>query len=140
MDARDEQIALLRARIAELSQRARLVKDYRDVPPVEADEARLAQVFINLLINAVQALPEDQPDWNEITVFLCDLVMPEMTGMELHAQLARTTPEQAARMIFVTGGAFTRAAQEFLERVPNKRLDKPFDPEIIRALVQNQMR
>jgi hypothetical protein len=29
-----------------------------------------------------------------------------MTGLQLHAELARTAPDQAARMIFITGGAF----------------------------------
>ncbi|HYO55248.1 sensor histidine kinase [Archangium sp.] len=40
----------------ELHQRARLEKDFRQVPPVECDEARLGQVFVNLLLNAVQAM------------------------------------------------------------------------------------
>jgi two-component system cell cycle sensor histidine kinase/response regulator CckA len=57
---------------------------------------------------------------------LCDLMMPEMTGMELHARLVRQAPDQAARMVFVTGGAFTVEAQEFLARVSNARLEKPF--------------
>jgi PAS domain S-box-containing protein len=266
----------------EIRHRARLVREYRDVPPVEADESNLAQVFINLLVNAAQAIPEGQADRNEIlvatgrdgagrvlvevrdtgpgmsrevlgrifdpffttkpvgvgtglglsichgiitalggeitvesqvgqgTVFrialppaqpaevkpvevkpaaapvvrrgrilvvdddamvgtalrrilkdhdvtvindareardriaagerydlvLCDLMMPEMTGMDLHAELTRTQPEQADRMIFVTGGAFTQTAVEFLARVPNERLDKPFDARNLRALVQ----
>jgi PAS domain S-box-containing protein len=46
--------------------RARLVKDYGAVPNVSADEARLGQVFVNLLINAAQAIPEGQVDRHEI--------------------------------------------------------------------------
>jgi CheY-like chemotaxis protein len=69
-------------------------------------------------------------------VILCDLMMPEMTGMELHAQLETTQPERAARMVFVTGGAYTPAAMSFLERVPNPRLEKPFDPENLRTQVR----
>jgi signal transduction histidine kinase len=42
----------------ELRHRARLEKDFHPVPPVEADEARLGQVFLNLLLNAVQAMSE----------------------------------------------------------------------------------
>jgi PAS domain S-box-containing protein len=52
----------------EIRHRARLVKDYGQTPPVEADEARLGQVFINLLVNAAQAIPEGQSDANEIRV------------------------------------------------------------------------
>jgi len=68
-------------------------------------------------------------------VVLCDLMMPEMTGMELHARLAEAAPELASRTIFLTGGAFTASAAEFLERVPNPRLEKPFEPQALRDLV-----
>ena len=44
-------------------------------------------------------------------LILCDLMMPEMTGMELYATLAREAPGQAERMVFLTGGAFTEAAR-----------------------------
>ncbi len=66
---------------------------------------------------------------------VCDLMMPEMTGMELHASLLATAPELAARTIFLTGGAFTDAAAAFLERVPNPRLEKPFDRAVLREMV-----
>jgi two-component system cell cycle sensor histidine kinase/response regulator CckA len=67
---------------------------------------------------------------------LCDLMMPEMTGMELHARLVRQAPDQAARMVFVTGGAFTVEAQEFLARVSNARLEKPFALEELRGTIR----
>src|SRR3954471_18935288 len=51
----------------ELRPRAQLVRDYAaDVPSVEGNEARLAQVFLNLIINAAQALPEGKPEKNEV--------------------------------------------------------------------------
>jgi PAS domain S-box-containing protein len=43
----------------ELERRARVVKSFTPVPPVRASESRLGQVFLNLLVNAIQALPED---------------------------------------------------------------------------------
>jgi signal transduction histidine kinase len=54
--------------VNEIRGRARLVTEYDITPLVDADEARLGQVFINLLVNAVQALPEGQSDANEIRV------------------------------------------------------------------------
>jgi CheY-like chemotaxis protein len=69
-------------------------------------------------------------------LILCDLMMPGMTGMALHAELARTTPEQADRMTFVTGGAFTPTAIAFLDRVPNERFEKPFEIADLLALVR----
>jgi PAS domain S-box-containing protein len=270
----------------EIRHRAQLVKDYGEVPPLHADEGQLAQVFVNLLVNAAQAIPEGHAETNEIRVaattdesgrvvlsfrdtgagiapellgrifdpffttkrvgvgtglglsichgiitalggeisvesqpgkgtvvritllpapveevkpeepravvasvakrgrvlvvdddarvgttlgrvlkdhdvtvltdardardritagerydlILCDLMMPLMNGMDFHAELARSIPEQAARMIFVTGGAFTQGATDFLHEVPNERLEKPFDATSVRALVQRYLR
>ena len=52
----------------EIRHRARLVKSLAEVPPVDANEARLGQVFLNLLVNAAQAIPEGQADRHEIRV------------------------------------------------------------------------
>ena len=270
----------------EIRHRARLVKDFGDVPPVEANEARLGQVFINLLVNAAQAIPEGAADENTIHVrtfsdgdravievedtgagiaeehlerlfepffttkpmgqgtglglaicrqtveahggqivmvsevgrgttfrvslpaaaaptrllvpstpsiaapssrrgrilvvddeplvgralqrglrsehevvtetrarqakerivsgdsfdiILCDLMMPEMTGMDLHAALRAAAPAQADRMIFLTGGAFTPRARQFLDDVPNQCIEKPFDLEDLRALLRDRL-
>lgn len=271
----------------EIRHRARLVKDYGDVPPVEANEARLGQVFVNLIVNAAQAIQEGSADKNvirvstrvdtvssrvvvevrdsgsgipaenlsrifdaffttkpvgvgtglglsichrivtglggemavesqvgkgttfrvllpptepevevavpklvvagaarkgkilviddepmvaralgrslaqdhEVTivfnaedahqrivsgerydVIICDLMMPQMTGMDLHAELFRTAPEQAARMVFLTGGAFTPGARSFLDDVPNQRIDKPFEIQHIRAIINDRIK
>jgi len=69
-------------------------------------------------------------------VILCDLMMPKMTGMDLHAEFTALAPDQAERMVFVTGGAFTEKARRFLGTVPNIRLEKPFDTAGLRALIR----
>jgi CheY-like chemotaxis protein len=69
-------------------------------------------------------------------VILSDLMMPEMSGMDLYDELARRCPRAAERMVFVTGGAFTSAANAFLDRVPNERIEKPFSAAAVRELVQ----
>ena len=69
-------------------------------------------------------------------VILCDLMMPELNGMELHERLLLEAPCACERLVFMTGGAFTPQAREFLERVPNPRVDKPFEPAALRALVE----
>lgn len=60
-------------------------------------------------------------------VILCDLMMPGITGMDVHAELVQKRPELARRTVFLTGGAFTPRASDFLEEVRNPRLDKPFE-------------
>jgi len=52
----------------EIRHRARLVRDFGDIPLVEGDDGRLGQVFINLLVNAAHALPEGDDETNEIRV------------------------------------------------------------------------
>jgi PAS domain S-box-containing protein len=270
----------------ELRHRARLVKDYGPVPDVEVNEARVGQVFLNLLVNAAQALPEGSADQNEIRIstralgervivevsdtgvgmspaimsrifdpffttkpvgvgtglglaicqrlvtdmggelsvtsqvgkgttfrvalpvartptgrvappvrqasansrrgrilvvddeelivravqrilgtehdvvvtlvarealalctsgdtfnlILCDLMMPDMTGMDLFLELARVAPAQAENMVFLTGGAFTARAREFLAVTPIEHIEKPFEPANLRAFVQRYLR
>ncbi len=48
--------------------RARVVREYSPVPAVLASRARLGQVFLNLLLNAAEALPERDPEHNVIRV------------------------------------------------------------------------
>ena len=60
--------AALRLIENELRHKARLVTRYHETPRVLASEGRLAQVFLNLLSNAVQAIPEGDVDGNEVRV------------------------------------------------------------------------
>jgi CheY-like chemotaxis protein len=73
-------------------------------------------------------------------LILCDIMMPDMNGMELYAELMHLKPEQAGRMVFLTGGPCTSFAKDFLARVPNAHIEKPFDTSRLRALVAVHMR
>ncbi|HET9598028.1 MAG TPA: ATP-binding protein [Anaeromyxobacteraceae bacterium] len=70
---------------------------------------------------------------------LLDLMMPEMTGMELYEALARSVPAAAERVVFLSGGLFTPAARAFAERVKNLILEKPFDAAALRRLVAERL-
>ncbi len=76
-------------------------------------------------------------DGARFDLILSDLTMPEMTGMDLHEALRRRAPEQAARLAFLTGGAFTERAREFLERTSVPTLQKPFNPSSLRQFVSD---
>jgi signal transduction histidine kinase len=60
-------------------------------------------------------------------VIVADLMMPDLTGMEMHAELTRIDPDQAMRMVFLTSGMWTDAEQEFLDGVTNARIETPFE-------------
>jgi len=72
-------------------------------------------------------------------VILCDLMMPEMTGADLHAALTKAAPDQAMRIIFITGGAFSPSSQRFLENVPNLCFEKPCDIQKLRSSIRQQI-
>jgi PAS domain S-box-containing protein len=275
----------LRMASNEIRHRARLVRDYQDVPMVEANDSRLGQVFLNLIVNAAQALPDGQANVNEIRVrtrvastgrvevdiedtgpgipsdvlkrlftpffttkprgvgtglglsicrrilssfggeitveselgrgtrvrvsmpasvsdlarshttapppksahrgyvlvvdddphsaavvarvladehhvtvvgssaealkligsgesfdvILCDMMMPVQTGVEFYEELSLLSPKHVDRVIFLTGGTFTIKAREFLDRVPNARLEKPFKIRELRLLVTERV-
>jgi signal transduction histidine kinase/CheY-like chemotaxis protein len=69
-------------------------------------------------------------------VVLCDLMMPEMTGPELHAAISEVHPALTERMIFITGGAFSPASQAFLRSLTIQWFEKPCDIGALRAAVR----
>jgi CheY-like chemotaxis protein len=73
-------------------------------------------------------------------IILCDMMMPDVSGMDLHAWLVERSPTLAERVIFVTGGAFTPRARSYLSHVDNLRLEKPFEVDAFRKLVDARMR
>lgn len=52
----------------EIRRKARLVRDLRPVPTVRATDARIAQIVLNLVSNALQAMLEGTPAENELVV------------------------------------------------------------------------
>lgn len=68
-------------------------------------------------------------------VIFCDLMMPNLGGIDVHEQLLATRPELARRLVFLTGGAFSQRTEEFLETVANPVVAKPFTVDGLRALV-----
>jgi len=66
---------------------------------------------------------------------ICDLMMPGMTGIELFYELEVAAPELARHMLFATGGAFTAAAQSFVEKMQSRVVAKPFRSDQLRRTV-----
>jgi CheY-like chemotaxis protein len=62
-----------------------------------------------------------------------DVMMPNMTGIELLEELQRTVPDQAHRLIFLSGGAFTAQTRERLDQLGAPQLEKPVTAKELRA-------
>jgi len=76
-------------------------------------------------------------DREDFDVVLCDLLMPNMSGVDLYEEVSRRYPGFQERIVFMTGGAFTPRAAQFLSRVSNPRIEKPFDMKSLRRLVRD---
>jgi len=99
------------------------------------DEVRLANLLLALIgerhevrvaTSAAEALATLRTGEN-FDVVLCDLMMPEMTGMDLYEVVGRERPELTSRFVFLTGGAFTERASAFVARSDVSTILKPFD-------------
>jgi hypothetical protein len=66
-------------------------------------------------------------------------MMPEVSGMQLFQGLMDLDPTQADRTIFMTGGAFSAEARHFLDGLPGRVLEKPFDLASLKDLVARQL-
>ncbi|MCA9704377.1 MAG: PAS domain S-box protein [Myxococcales bacterium] len=58
-------------------------------------------------------------------VILCDLMMPTVDGIAIHAAVRRNAPHLANRIVFCSGGAFTPRTQKFVASITNPLLKKP---------------
>jgi CheY-like chemotaxis protein len=83
---------------------------------------------------AARSLLEEEHDYD---VVLCDLMMPGVNGMELYAWLRNADPALSRRMVFMTGGVFTEEARTFLDAVPNARIEKPFDHDVLLQIIRD---
>ncbi|MDB4989554.1 MAG: sensor hybrid histidine kinase [Myxococcaceae bacterium] len=73
---------------------------------------------------------------NSYDVIFCDLMMPELSGMAVHAAVQRENPQAAARMVFITGGTFTEEARAFATHHAARCLFKPFDSSLVKGAVE----
>ena len=70
---------------------------------------------------------------------LCDMMMPMLSGMEVYEHVLAWRPELARRIVFMTGGAFTPRAAEFLATVPNPTLGKPFTKDALLGVLYGRL-
>ena len=108
------------------------------------DEALLLKAFQRMLVShhdietklgareALRCFGQDR----QFDVVLCDLQMPDMSGVELYASVKQQWPELAERFIFITGGAFSAEARRFLEEPNIACINKPFQLRELLELIE----
>lgn len=70
-------------------------------------------------------------------VILCDISMPDITGLDLYDEVASKLPEQAARIVFVTGGVTSISQRARLDAISAIVLEKPVDVDCILSVVDD---
>jgi CheY-like chemotaxis protein len=71
----------------------------------------------------------------DFDLILCDVMMPNLSGVGVHQRLSILRPEMVPRIVFVTGGIFTDEVTAFMERVENRILEKPVDREVLAGVL-----
>jgi CheY-like chemotaxis protein len=109
------------------------------------DESRIVDVLRRLLSDEFEVTTTTRPaqalelltsgTWFDVV--LCDVNMPTMNGIELRNRLHATHPEQAGRIVFVTGEV--QWNNPILESVPNTILGKPFDVAALRDFIRRRV-
>lgn len=85
--------------------------------------------------SALKAYESIRKNPRQFDVILTDLIMPEMSGMDLYTKIASQYPELKPSFIFMTGGIFNEKVQHFLQDVSNRCIDKPFRMDELRDLL-----
>ncbi len=108
------------------------------------DEALLLKAFQRMLVShhdietklgareALRCFGQDR----QFDVVLCDLQMPDMSGVELYTAVKQQWPALAERFIFITGGAFSAEARRFLEDPNIACINKPFQLRELLELIE----
>ncbi|HXK17599.1 MAG TPA: ATP-binding protein, partial [Polyangiaceae bacterium] len=81
--------------------------------------------------DALERLAND----SDFDLVLCDLMMPDVSGEHVYRAVSERTPGLLPRFVFMTGGAFTERAQEFLAHFAGRQLEKPFNIDEVEVLL-----
>lgn len=112
------------------------------------DEERLATTLklaltphhdVDVATRGQQALDLLIAQGDDYDVILCDLMLPDVSGVDVYLEATRANEALAPRFVFLTGGAFQDRARDFLQSVPNTRLDKPFELRALEELIAEQV-
>lgn len=107
------------------------------------DEPRVARSIARMLTGmevlvaesggqALDLLARDK----HVDAVLCDVMMPGLSGADVHAAIASTMPELLPRLFFMTGGATIKEVADFLQRDGIRYIPKPFNKHAVETLLQ----
>lgn len=104
-----------------------------------AVERALRPHRVDVVNNGKEAIERLLGDEEPYDLVLCDLIMNGVSGIDVFQTLQEQAPEQAERVVFMTGGGFTADIRHFLAEVDNSILHKPFDVKTLRWMVSQRL-
>jgi signal transduction histidine kinase/ActR/RegA family two-component response regulator len=124
-----------RRSIRSLSNRRLLVVD-DDVLVARTLARQLSGHHVEVVLSGQAALDRLSSAGEGFDLVLCDLMMPDMTGMEVFETVEELYPELAERFVFVSGGGVTERSRRFLEQHADRVLPKPIDSRQLCELLE----
>ena len=127
------------AKVAESS----VVKNDFSVSPAQVlvldDDEMLLEILSDVIAMAHKTKPVSSgsealgllKSGERFDVIVCDLMMPNMDGIEFYQELKKQWPELCERVIFLTGGSFTERSHNFLAQKEIFHLEKPVDRNVL---------
>jgi two-component system, cell cycle sensor histidine kinase and response regulator CckA len=125
------------ASVAVVRRRILIVDDDRPVAAAIAFELDVHDVVVAESGREALELLRREKNYDLI---LCDLMMPEVTGMDVYEAIRTSDPVMLERLVLMTGGAFTAQARRFVAEVDAPMIEKPFETGQLRELVETMMR
>ena len=114
-----------------------LVDDERSILEILADVLRMDGHEVETTSNGSIALGRLRQERFDVVV--SDLKMPGMSGRELFERLERIDAALCRRLIFTTGDLASPETLTFLESTGNPYIQKPFDLNTVRRMVQEML-
>ena len=76
---------------------------------------------------------------HEFDIVFCDLMMPELNGLEFYTRLTALGPSHAERLVLMTGGVFADRLGCSLAEIPSPCILKPFKHGELERLISEAL-
>ncbi|HTV19331.1 MAG TPA: response regulator [Polyangiaceae bacterium] len=76
---------------------------------------------------------------HEFDIVFCDLMMPELNGLEFYTRLTALGPDHAERLVLMTGGVFADRLGCSLAEIPSPCILKPFKHGELERLISQAL-
>jgi nitrogen-specific signal transduction histidine kinase/ActR/RegA family two-component response regulator len=130
-------------------------RELTTLPPADATRQRVLIVDdeLSLLSSLRRALARDMDvslassaidalailaSGSRFDLVLCDIMMPDVDGIEFFERATKAYPEIRDHFVFMSGGNFGGAVQQFLDSCDVPRLEKPFDVRELRRMLRQR--